>query len=119
MDTLHDTLRGTQSAIDRLKELQRGWNSYGGSMVDLTSREHAKAFLYDAAHALGPAYWSPKVGATADGGIALVWRKPGVPTKAEALFSPAGDRFIVFRRREILARGPIKGPEFLKLVVAA
>ncbi len=101
------------AAIDRLKELPSGWDTYDGAAIDLTAREHAKSFVYDAAKVMGAAFWNPKVGPTADGGVALLWKKPGVPTKAEALFSSRGDRFVVFQSRKILEKGPIKGPDFL------
>jgi len=108
----------TREAIDHLKEFQPGWDSYEGDRVDLTAREHAKAFVAHAANVLGPAFWTPKVGPTPDGGVALIWRKPGLAIKAEALFSPVGDHFIVYQRRKVLAKGAITGPEFLQLVIA-
>jgi hypothetical protein len=121
MVNVMDSVRRVEAAINHLKEVQPDWNSYEAERVELTSREHAKTFVAKAAHELGPAFWSPKVGATADGGVALIWRKPGLPTKAEVLFSPSGDRFIVFQRRHVLAKGPITHqtrPDFLKLVLA-
>jgi hypothetical protein len=100
------------AAIDHLKELQPGWDSYDGAPVDLATREHAKTFVAKASRVLGNAFWAPKIGPTADGGVTLLWRKPGVPTKVEVRFSPSGDSYVIFQRRTVLAKGPIAGFDF-------
>jgi hypothetical protein len=98
----------TDTAIDVLKELQPGWDSYDGASVELSVREDAKSFLAKVARALGDAYWAPKVGPTADGGVAFLWRKPGVPRKIEVRISPtAGNSFIIFQRVTVLKKGSL------------
>ena len=54
------------AAIDTLKELPSGWDSYAASPIGVSVREHAKTFLGDLVRICGPSYTSPVVGPTAD-----------------------------------------------------
>jgi len=110
----HDPVAAATTAIDKLKELQPDWDSYGAGAPNLMALEQAKNFVYDIARSLGPEYVSPIVGPTSDGGVALIWRKRGQP-KIEAFFSPEqGNRFVVLRDRKLLDKGTISNPKFLR-----
>ncbi len=105
------------AAIDKLKELQPGWDSYGAETIGPSERENAKGFVTRVLRTLGPDYLHMKVGPTADGGVALIWRGRDA-LKVEAFFSPAGNRYLVFSRKGLVDRGPLTGTEFLKQYLA-
>jgi hypothetical protein len=113
----HDPAAEAVTAIDKLKELQPNWDSYGAGAPDLHAREQAKGFVYAVAEKLGPEYAHPRVGPTADGGVALIWRRPGHP-KVEVFFAPDGPRFAVMHARKLLDKGPVTSLTFLKQYLA-
>ncbi len=82
------------AAIDRLKTLQMGWDSYDADPPDPFALKYAKEFLIEIRQALGPNFANPIVGPTAESGVALVWRKKG-QGEVDAFFSPAGGRYVV------------------------
>ena len=108
----------TLVAIDKLKELEPDWDSYGAGEIALSAREEAKRFIALVEQTLGAAYANPLVGPTADGGVALIWRQRAGQPKVEAFFSPEGNRYVVIHGPKIVDQGPIKGPEFVKQHVA-
>jgi hypothetical protein len=113
----HDPAAEAVTAIDKLKDLQPSWDSYGASAPDLHAREQAKSFVYVVAEKLGPEYAHPRVGPMADGGVALIWRKPGHP-KVEVFFAHDGPRFAVMYERKLLAKGPLTSPTIIKQYLA-
>jgi len=107
----------TEHAIDKLKGLQQpGWDSHDADPIQVAALEQAKGFIRLVERKVGPEYASPVVGPTADGGVALIWRKPG-HTKVEAFFSPEGSRYVVIRDRKLIARGPVKDSDFVRQFV--
>lgn len=112
------TTSATLLAIDKLKELQPDWDSYGAGEIALSAREQAKRFIALVEQALGPAYANPLVGPTADGGVVLIWRQqPSLP-EVSAFFSPEGNhRYVVLHERSLVAQGPIGDPEFVRQYV--
>lgn len=99
------------AAIDDLKELSSGWDSYEADPVALAARESAKRFLRRIAEILGAEYANPVVGPTPEGGVALLWRRPGAP-KIEVSFSPTGSiRYVVPHHGKLLERGPVVDPD--------
>ena len=107
----------TLVAIDKLKELEPDWDSYGAGAIALSAREQAKRFITLVEHTLGAAYAKPLVGPTAEGGVALIWRQETGQPKVEAFFSPEGNRYVVIHRGKIVDQGPIKDPEFVRQYV--
>jgi hypothetical protein len=105
------------NAIDRLKELQPDWDSYGACEITLSAREQAKRFIALVERALGARYANPLVGPTADGGVVLIWRQRPGP-EVEAFFAPDGSRrYVVLDGGRLVGRGPIEDPEFLRQYV--
>ena len=94
------------AAIDRLKTLQTGWDSYDADPPDPFALTYAKEFLTEIMQALGSSFANPIVGPTAESGVALVWRKKG-QGEVDAFFSPAGGRYVVIGSDRKLA-GQIK-----------
>ena len=107
----------TLLAIDRLKELQPDWDSYGAGEIALSAREQAKRFITLVGTTLGAAYARPIVGPTVDGGVALIWRQGAGQPKVEAFFSPEANRYVVIHGRGIVDRGSIEGLEFIRRYV--
>jgi hypothetical protein len=114
---LFDPASEAVTAIDKLKELQPDWDSYGAGAPHLSPRERAKGFVYAVVRELGPEYARPRVGPTPDGGVVLIWRKQG-RRKVEVFFSPEGNRFAVMQDRKLLANGPLTSPTPIKQYLA-
>jgi hypothetical protein len=68
-----ETYQETLCAIDALAELEKGWNSYGASPITPAAIARAKKFAGEVA--ISGRLWSPFVGPTPDGGVALIWEK--------------------------------------------
>jgi hypothetical protein len=104
-------------AIDRLRELRAGWDSYAADRPSELALKHAKDCLLSVSHALGSAYVNPAVDPIPDPGVALVWRKKG-HGEVDALFSASTSRYIVIdSRREIVTKGELKNYEIFALQV--
>src|SRR5712692_8091660 len=99
-----DAISDTMAAIDNLKDLQPGWDSYGAGPIGLWVREQAKNFLRSVADSIGAGWAHPAVGPTAEGGLALIWRGAG-QRKVEIFFSPEGNRFVVLQDRKLMDKG--------------
>lgn len=101
--------------IDQLKELKPGWDSYDADTIELAARQRAQAYVVLVEQDLGPRFVPPTVGATTDGGVTLIWRRPTGRLKLEAFFSPAGeDRYIVIHDRKLMGTGALKGPDVVR-----
>ena len=100
------------AALDSLKALQTGWDSYEAAPPDPFALKYARDCLLNVAQALGPSYANPGVGPTADAGVALVWRKKGQGA-VDALFTSAGGRYVVTGSdRGFITKGVIRDPVF-------
>lgn len=75
--------------IDRLADLQEGWDSYGGKPVNKTTRSGAKLVLADL---MGSGVFStfPEITPTCSGGIQAEWRNGGV--ELELCFNPGSGK---------------------------
>ena len=82
------------AAIDRLADLPEGWDSYEAPRISEQSRESAKGCLNQVQRLLGSKYANPVVGPTADGGVALSWRKERGP-EVDLICSAIGARYVV------------------------
>lgn len=80
--------RPTSSAIDRLGGLRQGWDSYDADPVHPFAQKLALECALAVVQLLSTPYDRPVVGATADGGVTLAWRKPG-EGEVVAFFSPS------------------------------
>jgi hypothetical protein len=93
--------------IRNLRRLEAGWDSYEAAPVSGEAMEWAVSCVYQA-HASGLLFPEPIVGPTADGGVELVWHKPGREDEVHAIFSPSGGRYVVIGPdRRVAAQGPI------------
>lgn len=104
-------------AIDRLRELRAGWDSYAADRPGELALKHAKDCLLRVSQALGSAYVNPAVDPIPDPGVALVWRKKG-HGEVDALFCASTSRYIVIdSKREIVTKGELKNYETFALQV--
>ena len=107
MTPIHFEFSEEMAAIDRLKELQPGWDSYGADQIATSSIEEAKRIVREVQRALGPNYARPIVGPTPDSGVALIWRKKG-EGEVDVLVSPTSCQSVVLSRtRDFVEKGPI------------
>jgi hypothetical protein len=104
-------------AIDRLRELRAGWDSYAADRPGALALKHARDCLSSVSQALGSAYVNPAVDPIPDPGVALVWRKKG-HGEVDALFSASTSRYVVIdSKREIVTKGELKNYETFALQV--
>ncbi len=75
----------TVAAIDRLKDLQPNWDSYGAPRVEDATRKSAKELLHNLVSSLGQAYADPIVGPDVDGGVELIWGAQSTEVHARIL----------------------------------
>lgn len=111
MTLLSDPFWQALAAIDRLSELEPGWDSYDASPVEESARTSAKEFLRSVERSYGPSVTDGlNVGPTPDGGVALVWRYRS--TDVEALLGTANGpgRYVVTKGKKLVAEGWIPEP---------
>lgn len=97
-------------ALDSLKTLQIGWDSYEAPPPDGFALKYARECLLNVAQALGPRYANPVVGPTAEAGVALVWRTKGQGS-VDVLFTSSGGRYVITGSdRGFVAKGIIRDP---------
>jgi hypothetical protein len=93
-------------AIERLKDLPEGWDSYQAPRVADAARGRAKLCLRSVREHLSSSYWNPLVGPTPDGGVTLLWRKGNGP-EVDILCSATGARYVLLSRGLIVQRGEV------------
>ena len=113
---LFDPGSEAMNAIDSLQDLTPGWDSCDAEAPAQRTQVQAKSFLSYVERMLGPAYASPIVSPTPDGGVALLWRRPNQP-KVQVLFSPSGARYLVYAGRDVLQRGVVNHYDVLAFEV--
>jgi hypothetical protein len=96
-------------SLEELRTLKAGWDSYDADPVSAEAIDHARYCLVVAEQFLGAGY-NPVVGPTPDGGVALIWRKPG-RGEVNAIFSRAGNIYVVIDQdRRVARKGPLDDP---------
>lgn len=113
-----DSLKTGLDGIEQLKGLDAGWDSYEAPRPDAFALKHARECLLQVVETLGLAYAKPVVGPTAEGGVALAWRKKDLG-EVDVLYTSSGGRYVVIGRdREHVATGSIESPRsFAKTVL--
>jgi hypothetical protein len=103
--------------IRNLRNLEAGWDSYDAAPVSDEAMKLALHCVYEA-RSFGLGYPEPIVGPTADGGVELIWQRPGREEEVHAIFSPSGARYIVIGSdRGVAVQGPIDPPSFAREVL--
>jgi hypothetical protein len=104
---------GQNDAAEQIKNLGRleaGWDSYEAAPISDAAMRSALHCLHEARGFFGGGYAEPIVGPTPDGGVALIWRKPG-REEVNAIFSTQGAKYIIIGiDRRVTAQGPISDP---------
>jgi hypothetical protein len=117
--------------ISQLKERPPGWDSYDADPIEINAVSRAQRFVADLERAINPhaleaavssffdrglvpEVLTPSVGASADGGVVLVWRHDGGRHKFEAFFGPGGeDRYVLIDDRRPVGSGHLKDPRLV------
>jgi hypothetical protein len=95
------------AALDELRDLKPGWDSYDAEPIRAEIVEQAKFCLHEVERFLGSEYAAPIIEPTADGGVALIWRKPG-RGEVTAVFAPSAAKYVVIGDdRQFVGKGPI------------
>lgn len=97
----------TLTAIDHLKKLEPGWDSYGADAPDEPTVERAGVCLRDVVGALGQAYGQPEVRAIPDPGVSLTWRDRWHRAEVKLLVTPAVVEWVQLKNRHIVEQGSI------------
>ena len=92
-------------AIERLADLPAGWDSYGAPPIERAVLDRAKTCLAEIRWRLAPWYVEPTVGPDVDGGVELIWKRPG---SAIHVLVGTGDRFKVLVLRGETLVGPVQ-----------
>ena len=97
MATEHAPAEYTQALedIDRLADLEGGWNSYRAPSIDALARDRAKFWLRRFWQQPYPKVPAPIVGPTSGGGVCLRWDVSGL--EIEIRVEPTGDSYNVAR----------------------